>query len=183
MTTWKHQVAPLSLLPWLTFCAFDLTGRFRGAPGLLYTRPPDSDWDCELGPWMCHEGQARRLHKGLTLPALDPNSHCGSEWPSPLRAPREPREQRGTTLSHADRHICHRAVCTGHSKGQPEEDRFCRPGVICAAHQAEQHPLCLQIRAWVLDAQIPTVQDGGVALTQDGIDHYFVFFWPEASWS
>lgn len=44
---------------------------------------------------MCHEEQARRLHKGLTLPALDPQAHRGTEWPNPLRLPKGPREERG----------------------------------------------------------------------------------------
>lgn len=43
-------MVPFALLPGLIFCVSGLTGRLRGATGLLHPRPPDSDWDCELGP-------------------------------------------------------------------------------------------------------------------------------------
>lgn len=55
-------------------------------------------------------------------------------------------------------------------KEETEEDRLCRDGFACAAHQGEQQWLYPQIQDWVLDVQIPSGQDGGVVLVQDGTD-------------
>lgn len=86
---------------------------------------------------MCHEGQAGRLHKSLRFPALDPKAHWGAEWPRPLRLPREPREEKGTTHSHAVIFAVEPSASAIY-KEETEEDRLCRDGFACATHQGEQ---------------------------------------------
>lgn len=92
------------------------------------------------------------------------------EWPGPLGAPG----------SHGGEERHPTPTLTGISAAAPsapatymqgaEEERLCRSGFACAAHQGEQQWLYPQILDWVPDAQVPSGQDGGVVLTQDGTD-------------
>lgn len=113
---------------------FDFPGRLWRTSGLWHQWPPNSERDCELGPGMFNEKQARCLHEGLILPELDSSPHWRRKWPSLLMTSRWLSKETDAPLTHfhAALHLCSR-VLSIKCREEVEKGRLCTVCLCCPA--------------------------------------------------
>lgn len=112
---------------------FGFLGRLWRTSCLWHQWPPNSGWDCELGPRMCNEKQARCLHKGLLLPRLDSSPHWRRERPSLLMTPGSWEKKQ---MDHSFPWFCPLRSDVLSNKCR-EEVRTGSALFVCAAHEGE----------------------------------------------